>query len=171
MSSDDPQPRAVDTVYKRARGWLLFLVAVGFLVNTAQFWYASAERPAHALMEFTQAQTVGETALCPGDALRYDVGLHVSGPGVFDLDVSVWRVTPPATVLFSSTRRMVFTGPTDYELERSWTIPDFYASSVDGSPEYWTAGQYERRHAISTSSRSTQPSIVTIPFVIREDCP
>jgi len=136
-------------VYKRARGWLLFLVAVGFLVNTAQFWYASAERPAHALMEFAQAQTVGETALC----------------------VSVWRTTPPATVLFSSTRRMVFTGPTDYELERSWTIPEFYASSTDGSPERWAAGQYERRHAISTSSRSTQPSIVTIPFSVRADCP
>jgi len=163
--------QAIQQEYRQYKRLLFWLVAVGFAVNIALLLRFNEARPGHALMEFTHAAPVGETALCPGDTLRYDVSLHVSGPGVFDLDVSVWRTTPPATVLFSSTRRMVFTGPTDYELERSWTIPDFYASSVDGSPERWAAGQYERRHAISTSSRSTQPSIVAIPFSVRADCP
>lgn len=150
---------------------LLWLVAVGFIVNGALWLFASTERPGHALMEFTHAAPTGETALCPGDILSYDVALHVSGPGVFDLDVTVWRTTPPATVLFSSTRRLVFSGPTDYELERTWTVPEMYASSIDGSPERWAAGHYERRHAITTSSRSTKPSIVVIPFEIEANCP
>lgn len=150
---------------------LLWLVAVGFIVNGALWLFASTERPGHALMEFTHAAPVGETALCPGDTLRYDVSLHVSGAGVFDLDVTTFRIDPPVTVLFSNTRRMVFSEAVDYELEREWTIPEFYASPTDGSPERWAAGRYERRHAISTSSRSTKPSIVVIPFEIEANCP
>lgn len=128
------------------------------------------ERPGRALMRFTQAVTIGPTALCPGETLHYDLGLMVNRGGVFDLDVAVWRVTPPATVVFSSSRRMVFDGPAEYRLAREWTVPAFYSSPLDGSPEHWAAGNYERRHAISTVSRSTEPSIVTIPFSIRGDC-
>lgn len=164
--------RALAQEYRQYRRLLLWLATAGFIVNSAWFLVASGpERPGPALMEFRNAYAAGETALCPGDTLHYTLTLHVSGPGVFDLDVAVWRVTPPATVLFSSTRRMVFNGPADYELERAWIVPEFYASSVDGSPERWAAGRYERRHAISTSSRSTLPSIVTIPFEIKRGCP
>lgn len=149
----------------------LSLVVIAVVFSLAWFYLTIApERPARALMEFARAEVVGNTALCPGDTLRYDIALQVSGPGVFELDVSTWRVTPPATVLFSQTRRMVFTGPAEYELEREWTIPPFYSSPIDGSPERWAAGQYERRHAISTSSRSTEPSIASIPFEIAQRC-
>lgn len=163
--------RAIQQEYRQYKRLLFWLVAVGFAVNIALFLRFNEARPGHALMEFAHAVAVGETALCPGDTLRYDVSLHVSGPGVFDLDVTTFRVDPPVTVLFSQTRRMVFSEAVDYELERAWTIPEFYASPTDGSPERWAAGRYERRHAISTSSRSTQPSIVTIPFEIKETCP
>lgn len=147
------------------------LVLIALLFSAAWFYLTVLpERPAHALMEFTHAGATGKTALCPGDILNYELELHVSGEGVFDLDVAVWRVTPPATVLFSQTRRMVFTGRTDYRLSREWVIPRTYASAIDGSPEQWAAGQYERRHSIVTVSRSTEPSIVSIPFSIREDC-
>ncbi len=149
----------------------LSLVVIAVVFSLAWFYLTIApERPARALMEFRQAQPAGETALCPGDTLRYDIALDVSGPGVFDLDVAVWRVTPPATVLFSSTRRLVFQEQADYSLERAWTIPPFYSSPTDGSPERWAAGHYERRHAISTTSRSTEPSIVVIPFSIKDSC-
>lgn len=170
MSLAESRIHAIEAQYVRARRWLLFLVAVGFIVNGMLYWYASEERPGPALMEFTRAVTRGETALCPGDTLRYDITLYVSGPGVFDLDVTTWRITPPATVMFSSTRRLVFSGPVTYSLGRAWIVPDFYSSAVDGSPERWAAGSYERRHAITTTSRSTEPSIVTIPFQVRADC-
>ena len=118
MSSAETRIREIEAQYGRARRWLLFLVAVGFIVNATQFWYASEEHPGPALMRFSAAHPVGETALCPGDTLRYDIALYVSGPGVFDLDVTTWRITPPATVIFSQKRRMVFNGPATYSLER-----------------------------------------------------
>lgn len=164
--------QAVDARYHAARNMILVVFVLGVLSNLLLWWVASGpERPGHALMQFARAEAVGPTALCPGDTLRYDLALHVAGPGVFDLDVSVWRVTPPSTVLFSQTRRMVFDGPAEYTLGREWVIPEVYSSPVDGSPERWAAGQYTRRHAIVTVSRSTEPSIVSIPFSIRQDCP
>lgn len=171
MNSTEPRIHGIEVQYRRARGLLLVVVALGAIANGGLYWYASAERPGPTLMQFTEARATGPTALCPGDVLRYDVSLHVSGPGVFDLDVAVFRLTPPVTVVFSSTRRMVFSGPSDYQLARQWRIPQTYSSPVDGSPERWAAGQYERRHAITTASRSTVPSIVMIPFSIRDNCP
>lgn len=171
MSYTEPRIREINAQYHRARNWLLWLVLVGFAVNGALFYAVLRAEPSPPLMQFTEAASTGATALCPGDTLHYMITLHVSEAGVFDLDTAVWRVSPSATVFFSQTRRMVFDGPADYTLARTWIVPHFYSSAVDGSPERWAAGAYVRRHAISTTSRSTEPSIIAIPFSIRSDCP
>ncbi len=151
----------------------IFLVAlvVGMIVNGALFWVATG--PAHpgpTLMRFGDAYTTGATQLCPGEALFYTITLEVDKPGVFAIDISVWSVSPPSVALWSETRRVVFSEATTYTLPRVWTVPPLHPDPSTGDLVPWLPGRYERRHAISTTSRSTEPSIIEIPFEISEGC-
>lgn len=172
MSEQDLRIAAIDSRFTIYRRMFMAFVLITLAYNSLLFWrVTSPDVVAPPLMQFTRVDVTGPTALCPGETLTYSIELEVDGAGVFDIDVSVWRITPPTVALFSDTRRIVFPGPTAYALDRGWTVPDFYSSAVDGSPERWAAGAYVRRHAISTTSRSTEPSIIAIPFSIRSDCP
>lgn len=162
--------RAIDRQYRVYRTLLLWLVAVGFVVNGALFWLASEDRPGHALMHLEDPRLLGPAALCPGEALRYELVLTVNGPGVFAVDRAIWRVTPPATVVFSDTRHVIFDEAATFAVERVWTIPDSYIDPATGGRMAWRPGEYEVRHAVSTSSRNTRPSIQVIPFEIRSNC-
>jgi hypothetical protein len=62
------------------------------------------------------------------------------------------------------------TEPIRYTIAREWVIPATYPDPTTNLPVAWLPGRYERRHAISTVSRSTKPSIVSIPFDIAAGC-
>ena len=163
--------RRVEQDYKRNRNLILIVLAMSLFVQ-AYIWciVIGPARPANPLMEFEQARIDGVTALCPGETLTYTVDLVVNRPGVFDIDVSVWRENPPATVIFSSTRRAVLDTPITYKLPRSWTVPDTYLDPTTNQPVAWLPGKYERRHAISAVGQVADPTLVSFPFTIREDC-
>lgn len=168
MDASAQRVRELERFYRRQIvGWLLLI----FLISVAWFWFAVTPTPVGPpMMSFDKAELSGPSALCPGDILSYTIDVHVNAPGVYAIDVSVWRVTPPATVLFSDERRVVVTEPTEYELDREWRIPQFYPDPRTGELVPWLPGQYERRHALSTTSRATRPSLVAVPFTIRGDC-
>ena len=147
----------------------IFLLAVAF--SAAWWWFATTPVPVPPpLMEFHGVRVTGPSALCAGDTLTYSVDLSVTQPGVYAVDVSVWRVTPPATVIFSEERRFVASEPTDYTLARAWTVPLHHIDPTTNALVDWSPGRYERRHAISTTSRASEPSIIAVPFWIRADC-
>lgn len=168
----DARIEEINRRHRQHRRWFALAIVAGVLLNSYLFWVASGpEQPADALMEFTHAAPTRMAELCPGEVLDYTVALEVNGPGVFAIDISVWRMTPPAVALWSETRRVVFSEPTAYVLKRQWVVPAVHPDLVTGAEVPWLPGQYERRHAITTVSRSTEPSIVTISFSIRGGCP
>lgn len=169
MNALENRLQVVDNRYKTDRNLLLAVLGAGILVQALLFWLVWQPDAVHpAAMEIRGAGVV--QALCPGEALTYALDLVVTDAGVYALDVAVWRVSPPAVVLFSETRRVVFAGEQEYSLARQWTVPPEYIDPGTGLPVRWTAGQYERRHAISDVSRDAEASIAVIPFAIREGC-
>lgn len=161
----------VDNRYKADRNLLLAVLGAGILVQALLFWFVWQPDAVHpAAMQIRGASAGDAPALCPGEALTYALDLAVTEAGVYALDVAVWRVSPPAVVLFSETRRVVFAGEQEYSLARQWTVPGAYIEPETGMPARWMPGQYERLHAISDVSHGAEASIAVIPFAIREGC-
>lgn len=141
------------------------------LVSVAWWWFAVTPVPLRPpVMEFAADRHAENIAVCPGDTIPYAIDLVVTQPGVFAIDISVWRITPPAVVLFSEVRRVVFSEPTSYTVKRQWVVPPTYVDPITSVPATWGPGQYERRHAITVMGRDAEPSFAVIPFTIRSDC-
>lgn len=147
------------------------LVVIGLVFSAAWFYLTILpERPGNTLMQFQVVASLSSTSLCVGDTLQYQVGLEVYDSGVFDFDVSIWRLTPPMTVVFSNPQRVVFTQPQTFVVTREWIVPDTYINPATSAREEWLPGQYEIRFGLSTPSRSTRPSTTALPFTIQENC-
>lgn len=143
-------------------------IAIAVILSVG--WLYMVFGPARAsLMEFSAVRYEPQ-ALCPGETLRYELDLHVHRV-VYQIDVSTWRTTPPSIALWSESRRIVYTETEQLTIPREWTVPPMALDVGNLQPVPWSPGDYERRHAISTISRNTTPSIITVPFSIREDCP
>lgn len=172
MSFTAPRIQEINAQYQQARRWLIWLMVVGFVVNGALFYAVLYNAPPPPLMEYTKAFASGPTALCPGDTLHYTLELEVHGAGVFEINQSIWRVTPPQTVVFSQTpRRAIYTEAVSFVSERHFILTPTYPDADTGEPMRWKPGQYEMHRSISTTSRNTEPSIVSIPFSVKSDCP
>lgn len=128
------------------------------------------QQPAAAGFAYVGVSGVSDTELCPGDTLRYRLDMRYEQAGVYEVDITLWRVTPPATVIASNVRRVVIAGPVELALDYAWAVPAGYVSPQTGEWMALEPGRYERHHAVTTSSRSTEPAIVTIPFEIGEGC-
>jgi hypothetical protein len=114
--------------------------------------------------------TVKDADLCPGDILDYEYGFTVNEAGVYLFDTGVWRVTPPAIILFFDSRRVVVPEPRTWQIARPWQIPKTFIDPRTGVVEKWIPGEYERVLAVTSVGRDTLPSVVSIPFTIKEDC-
>lgn len=168
MNTSNEAALELARTYRRSM-WALLTIIV--LVSTGWLFFAWYPTPVSGpLFEYTDVNMRSETALCPGEALDYDLGLRYNGPGVFEIDMTTWRVSPPVTVLYSDQRRSISTGEQDFELSYEWKIPDAMLNPRTGVLEPMTPGAYERRHAVTTSSRATKPAIVVVPFTVRGDC-
>jgi len=152
------------------RRLVLLLVGVFLMVSIAWAYFVIYPSPFPSPLMTISGSSTTDDPVCPGDTLPYTVTFQVTEPGVYAVDVSVWRVSPPATVLFSDARRMVLTEQISYTIAREWVIPATYPDPTINLPVAWLPGRYERRHAISTVSRATKPSMVSIPFTIAKGC-
>ncbi len=160
----------IDRQFANYRRIILWTMMVGVLVNGALFWIlAGPERPGRALMELELVDGWTPPTVCPGERVILDYTVHIRAAGVFSLDRSLWRVSPPMTVIFSASQHGIYPAPIDFMSRREWVVPETYVSPIDGKTARLEPGEYEWRWAISTTSRSTIPSILTVPFAVKSE--
>lgn len=154
-------------LYKRV---LLWVVGIGIAVNVGLYLtLLGPERPGRSLMELELADGWTQPTVCPGETVDIDYTVHIRASGVFSMDRSLWRVSPPLTLIFSTTETGVYPTAIDFISRREWAVPVTYISPIDGKAARLTPGDYEWRWAMSTTSRSTTPSILTVPFTVKSE--
>ena len=160
----------IDRDFTQSRRIILLAMMVGLMVNGALFWIlAGPERPGRSLMELELVDGWAAPSVCPGETVDIDYTVHIRAPGVFSLDRSLWRVSPPLTLIFSTTETGIYPATIDFMSRREWVVPETYVSPIDGKAARLEPGEYEWRWAISTTSRSTVPSILTVPFSVKAE--
>jgi len=138
--------------------FIVFVMAFNVAMTLTLFFRPN---PASASpMKFDSYSVKEPTSLCPGEFLTYELVLNVQEDAVLESDSSIWATDPPGTAQFSQDyQRAIIEGPITYTTNTRWPVADL------------PPGDYERRIAVSTSSRSAMPTIISIPFSVREDCP
>jgi len=154
-------------LYKRV---LLWVVGIGIVINGVLFAVlAGPERPGRSLMELELVDGWTAPSVCPGETVDVDYTVHIRAPGVFSLDRSLWRVSPPLTLIFSTTETGIYPATINFMSRREWVVPETYVSPIDGKAARLEPGEYEWRWAMSTTSRSTNPSILVVPFEVKAE--
>lgn len=163
----------IDEHYRRERWYILltFALLLGLVIVLEWLDNRNPPPPGRQMVEIQNLRATGPTDLCPGETLGYRFDVHGEQRGVLEFDMSVWRLEPPGTVIFSQPIRIVLIEPVHYPRSGDWLLPVELADPLTGAPVAWSAGHYEWRIAYSTASRSTTPTIAALPFTIREDCP
>lgn len=113
---------------------------------------------------------ISKDALCPGEKLVFGYQLHARGEGLLIRDLTVWKIDPPRTVIYSMERRFILDAAIDQKLVESWRIPDLYLDHETGEEQPLVPGAYRRYIAISSPSKDTVIDIEHVDFTIREDC-
>lgn len=167
----DDRISEIDRRFQNYRRLIFGVMVAALIANGALFWtLAGPERPGQALMELALVDGWTPPTVCPGERVVFDYVVHIRGAGVFTLDRTLWRVSPPMTLVFSQSQQGVYPAPIDFAARREWMVPMTYTNPVNEQPAKLTAGAYEWRWAMSTVSRSTLPSILTLPFRVKEGC-
>jgi hypothetical protein len=156
---------------KRINIMLLIVLAALVLGPAFAGWWVARQLPVVSLVEIDNMQTVGNTALCPGEKLIITYDFHAKGAGVLVRDWTTWSMEPPRTMIYSEWRRFILDGPIDQHLRETWAIPGNYFNYENGAQENMPPGPYRRYLAISSPSRSTTIDTSYVSFSIREDCP
>lgn len=170
-NSPDDRVSQINHQFHAYRRILVAVVVAGVLFNGLLYWQLGGpERPGRSIMELELVDGWTPPQVCPGETVNLDYTVHIRAPGVFSLDRSLWRVSPPMTLVFSHTETGVYPLPIDFISRREWLVPMTYTSPVDGKPTPLAPGAYEWRWAMSTASRSTVPSILLVPFTVKEGC-
>ena len=160
----------IDRQFANYRRIILWAMMVGLMVNGTLFWIlAGPERPGRSLMELELVDGWTAPSVCPGETVDVDYTVHIRAPGVFSLDRSLWRVSPPLTLIFSTTETGIYPATIDFMSRREWVVPETYVSPIDGKAARLEPGEYEWRWAMSTTSRSTNPSILVVPFSVKAE--
>jgi hypothetical protein len=155
---------------RRINVFLLVVLAILIIGPAAVTWWIQRQLPIVNVVSIDNVQVIGETALCPGDVLKFSYDFHAKGAGVLVRDLTTWRKTPPKTVIFSTSRRFILDGPIDQHLIEAWHIPSTFHDYETDRDEPIPPGDYRRYLAISSPSRSTVVAITSVEFSIREDC-
>lgn len=134
-------------------------------------WWLEQQYPSISTISISEVEIVGERELCPGDNLTIRFAFHAEGAGLLIRDSTTWRTTPPETVVFSTQRRFILSGPIDQQLTEVWNVPATYISADTGLAETLTPGVYERLISISSPSRDNVIAIASAPFTVLDDCP
>lgn len=149
---------------------LLALVVVLIAVPAVGGWWVSRQLPVVSTVTVDNLRVIGASALCPGDPLTVEYDLHAKGAGILVRDWTSWLVTPPKTMIFSTSRRFILDGPIDQHLRETWHVPSLYLNYETEVYEPLPVGDYRRYLAISSPSRSTVIAIANVPYSIRGDC-
>lgn len=154
--------------FKTLYAWL---VALTIVISTAWWFFVFYPTPvAPAAMHYERLIATGNTALCPGETLTYQLAVEVERAGVYSIDITVWSVNPEAPVIFSPDRHLVVTDSVGYEMNREWVVPSEIRDVLTDEQIEWAPGAYERRHAVYSLGQPSNASIAVVPFTIRSNC-
>jgi hypothetical protein len=157
--------------YKQSFWGIIFVFGLFTILTMTSGWVANQlpNLPPPIMVEVTDQRVLGPDVLCPGDTLTYQFRMAGAGSGVLDLDGSTWHQGTPLAS-FGGTTRVVITGPFDKIITDSWIVPPLAHNLAGAGPQPWQPGQYQRNIAVSTTSRSSSPTIRTVNFSIGENC-
>lgn len=155
---------------RRVNVFLLLILAALVIGPLGVTWWINRQYPSISTVSLDALHAVGETDLCPGDPLVIEYAFHAAGAGVLVRDATVWQITPPKTVIFSTSRRFILEGPVDQTLVETWHVPPSYVNPSTDKPEPLPPGDYRRIMAISSPNNSIIIAIAGVDFTIREDC-
>lgn len=158
---------------RQERRITIFLVVMFFGVLLYE-WIDSRlpSPPGAALVNITDIQPTEPPALCPGDKLEFVYNVASVSEGVVDINLTLYRKTPPArTLIYSEPLTDIYIDAERQEIYAVWMIPHEVTDPFSGEAIALTPGEYQRRISISTSSRNTRPVMVPIDFVIKSECP
>jgi hypothetical protein len=144
---------------------LVVVISVPFLIY---YWFAQTSDVIRDV-EISNVQILGSNELCPGERLSWSFALTVTGTGNLDIDGTSYRISPPSTIVFSNTRRMVVFGDMQELVVDSWLVPVTRVNPASGEAEPFPSGSYLRLIAISSPSRSTIFTKAIVPFTVKAE--
>lgn len=149
----------------------VLVVLVAMIVGPVAFsaWFAW-QYPSISSINISDMRAIGGTDLCPGDPLVIDYNFKAEGAGVLVRDATTWHVTPPKTLIFSTSRRFILDGPVAEHVKETWHVPTFYHDPETDSDAPLPPGAYRRYVAIAAARPAGVVAIDYVDFVIREDC-
>lgn len=168
----DTRKAVVDHKFSSYRSWFIFAVVTLLLTNTVLYYLFLNPRSPESLLVISEIRVTGPTELCPNEYLDFSFDMQVKEAGVYGLDMSVFRTSPPPTIaVFSESQFFVIGSPRTFTVTRHWQIPERYVDKDTKEVVEFVPGDYERNLAVGTTSLNTTPSTRTLPFSIRSDCP
>lgn len=143
-----------------------------FLVILPFFWglVKDAQNSIIKRIEITNMELITPSEVCPGDKLVFTYDLKVRGEGKLILDMTVWRVEPPKTIIFSDNRRFILGSALEHSLQETWLVPNSFFNYDIGEVEEIPPGLYRRYISISSPSLSNIQDTHYVDFTVREDC-
>lgn len=160
--------REIDARWQRSQLRLLVMFFITLLA--AGIFHTLSLLPAAPPVTIRNLRATSETNLCAGDVLTYAYDLVGEEPAVVELTATIWRVTPPQTIIYSGTRRDILIPPVTHRGGESIVVPALVFDPTRPELVSITAGRYERRIAVTAVGRDTQDFAVALPFAVREDC-
>ena len=164
--------KRIDTLEKRAALIQAVLLGLLFVVImlpiTLLAWYQFRVQIVHSV-RISDAQIVGPRAVCPGEQLVIEFQFIAAGAGILDQDATMWRMTPPATVIDSESTRFILATDIDRLMTATWTVPETYIEETTGLDVTLPPGDYKRILAISSPSTAGVFTTASVDFSIK-DC-
>lgn len=162
----------IDEMRRRDRRTIAYIVIAWLLWVAVDWFFDQFPAPPGASLVTLSANAQATPQLCPGDYLEYTLAIDGDSVGAFDIAVTVYKESPPPmTVIFEERVTDIYLPPVGHTRTAAWQVPAEVIDPISGQTRAIEPGRYQRRVALLTTARNTDPAITVIPFVISEDCP
>lgn len=157
---------------KTTNRMLLIAIALVVLVPLLYNIYLDSKINFVKQVDIKDLTVLSGTDLCIGDTLTFAYTLHARGSGVLALDLTLWRVDPPKTVIYSKSERFIIDEPVEQRSVESWRVSSFYKNREKDMLDFIPPGNYRRIIAISSPTNYKIVDIESIDFTIKskEEC-
>lgn len=163
-----PTEKMLDNAERSKKQLLMFLI--GFFILQFIVWgWQQATATFVKGVDIQNMQIVGSSQLCPGDLLTFNYDLEIRGTGNLIKDFTVWRETPPKTMIFSTESKKFIVGePVHQNLLEAWRIPPYYFNYETYSSEVLPPGTYRRYFSVSSPTNERIVDIDYVEFTIKD---
>lgn len=149
---------------------LIIMLAIVVVVPILVWWWISRENSILNEVVISDTHIVGQTDLCPGDSLKTAFRVRADGEGVIVIDRTIYKVTPPMTVIFSDSKRAILANDLTRDIVDVYVIPETYVDEFTGETMPFSEGTYKRLIALSSPRIAPVFTLGEATFKIRADC-